>query len=269
MQPSFPAHALLAAAVLFIAGPAHALSTESGTLGFSIALRDLNPADGIAPSLTLDPRSRSVVFAGQASPTASASWTQQGDSAFGVVSASGEVDGTGGAASFTGGSDAGTEMAASAFGGPSLDVGSSMAYVSTPSFGQGNFVLGPRTEVTLVAWVTIDWSASNPGATTSGEADLSLWRFVGDSQELIEQRYVTGGYYGDGVGDLSGSTSGAMGIVFDNDSDASVLMGLDLALSSNASELETVPSPVDEPAAAALLLAGMSTLLWRARRRIS
>jgi hypothetical protein len=58
-----------------------------------------------------------------------------------------------------------------------------------------------------------------------------------------------------------------MWITFDNESDAPVLMGYYLGLFANASELETVPSPVDEPAGLALLLVGVPMLLWRARRR--
>ena len=266
MHRSFSAHALLAAVALLVAGPARALSTETGTLDFSIGLTDLDPSDGVAPSLTLDPQSCSTVFAGEVSAGASTSWTQQGDSAFGAVASRGELDGTGGAASFAGDPfGAGARIAASAFGGPSLDIGLGRAYISTPPDGQASFVLGAQTEVTLFASVTIAWNASNPGATTSGEADLALWQVVGDSQEL-QQRYVTGGYYG-GDGALSGSTQGSMWITFDNESDTPVVLGYYLALFAHASELETVPPPVDEPTDAALLLAGVSALLWGVRRR--
>lgn len=268
MHRSFFAHALLAAAALLVAGPARALSTETGTLDFSILLTDLDPSDGVAPSLTLDPQSRSTVVAGEASSMGSVSWTRQGDSAFAPVAVSGELDGTGGAASFAGDPfGAGAHIVASAVGGPSLDVGTSVAYVGTPSDGVGSFVLGPQTEVTLFASVAINWSASNPGASASGEADLEMWQVVGDSRDDFQLRYVTGGYYGDGNGELSGSTPGSMWITFDNDSDAAVVMGYGLALFANASELEFVLSPVDEPAGAVLLLAGLSTLLWGVRRR--
>ena len=267
MHRSFFAHALLAAAALLVAGPARALSTVAGTLDFSIGLTDLDPSDGVAPSLTLDPQSRSTAFAGEVSPGASTSWTQQGDSAFGAVASSGELDGTGGSASFAGDPfGAGARIAASAFGGPSLDIGLGRAYISTPPDGQASFVLGARSEVTLFASVTIAWNASNPGATTSGEADLALWQVVGDSQEL-QQRYVTGGYYGGGDGALSGSTPDSMWITFDNESDTPVVLGYYLGLFAHASELETVPPPVDEPTDAALLLAGVSALLWGVRRR--
>jgi hypothetical protein len=267
MHRSFIAHALLATAALFAASSARALSTVSGTLDFSIGLKDLDPSDGVAPSLTLDPQSRSTVFAGEVSAGASTSWTQQGDSAFGAVSTGGELDGTGGSASFAGDPfGAGARIAANAFGGPSLDIGLGRAYVSTPSDGQGSFVLGAQTGITLFASVTIAWNASNPGATTSGEADLALWQAVGASQDL-QQRYVTGGYYGGGDGALSGSTQGTMWIAFDNESDTPMLMGYYLALFAHASELETVPPPVDEPTGAALLLAGAGALLWGVRRR--
>lgn len=78
---------------------------------------------------------------------------------------------------------------------------------------------------------------------------------------------MTGGYYGDGVGMLSGSTAASLAIIFDNDSDAPVVLSYGLSVFANAAELETVPSPVDEPAGAALLFAGLSTLLGSVRRR--
>lgn len=268
MHRSLPAHALLAAVALLVAGPARALSTETGTLDFSIGLTDLDPSDGIAPSLTLDPQSHSTVSASEASSTASASWTQQGDSAFAPIAISGQLGGTGGAASFSGDPfSGGAQIVASAVGGPSLDVGTSVAHVATPPAGPGDFVLGPQTGVTLFASVTIAWNASNPGAATFGEADLVLWRVDGDTPELIDLRYVTGGYYGTGDGALSGSTPGEMLITFDNASDAPVVLDYGLALFASASELQFVLPPVAEPTGAALLLAGLSTLLWGVRRR--
>lgn len=264
-----PAHALWAAASMLAAGPALASSTATTTLAdFQIWLTDLSPSDGVAPTLVLDPRSRSTVIPGEVSAGGSASWMQQGDSAFGPVSASGDLGGTGGSGSFSGDPlGAGAQIAASATGGPSLDIGSSVAFVDTPASDQGGFVLGAQTQVTFYGSVSIDWSASNPDAATYGEADLAFWQFIGDGQDLVAQAYVTGGYYSAVGGALSGTVSSPLAITFANDSDASVVMGYEVAVFANASELELALPPVDEPDGAALLLAGVATALWGLRQR--
>lgn len=270
MHRSLPAHVLFAATALLAASPALALSTVTSTLAdFHIALTDLDPTDGVAPTLTLDPQSRSTVIPSEISVRGTKSWMQQGDSAFGSVSSSGDLDGTGGSASFAGDPfGAGAEIAASATGDTPLDVGASEAYVNAPPFGQGAFVLGPQTEVTFFGSVSIDWSASDVGAATYGEVDLSFWRIVGADVDFVAYGNVTGGYYGEGRGALTGSTSNSLAITFDNDSDASVDMGYQVAVFANASEIETLPPPpVDEPAGVALLLAGVATVLWGVRRR--
>ncbi len=269
MHRYFPAHALWAATSLLAAGPALALSTATTTLAdFRIGLTGLDPSDGVPPTLVLDPQSRSTVIPGEVSAGASTSWMQQGDSAFGPVSASGDLDGTGGSGSFSGDPlGAGAKITASAIGGPSLDIGSSVAFVDTPSFDQGGFVLGAQTQVTFAGSVLIDWSASNPGAAAYGEVDLAFWRFTGADEDFVAQGYVTGGYYSVSGGALSGSTSSPLAVTFANDSDVPVVVGYQVAVFANASELEAALPPVDEPAAAALLLAGMGTVLWGMRRR--
>ena len=269
MHRSFPAHALVAAAALFAAGPAQALTTTTSTLAdFHIEMTDLDPSDGIAPSLTLDPQSRSTVAVSLSSaPTI---WLQQGDSPFGSVSvsASGELDGSGGSASFAGDPlGAGARITASAMAGPSPDVGESVAYVEQPPFGLGELVLGPQTQVTFFGSVTFDWSADNPGAATYAAVELTLWRLVGDDEQALAQDDRADGYLGNGQGPLSGSTSSPLELSFANDSAASMVIGYQLAVRAFATGLEEFPSPVGEPADAALLLVGLATLLWGARPR--
>jgi hypothetical protein len=268
MQLSFFACALFSATGLLAAGPALAVSTATTTLDLGIYLTDLDPSDGVAPTLVLDPQSRSTAVWGVTSAGATTSWMQQGDSAFGAVSSSGDLDGTGGSASFAGDPlGAGAQIVASAVGGPSLDIGTSAAYVATPDSGQGVFVLGAQTQVTFFGAVTIDWDASNADAATFGEVDFDLWSFVGDGQDLLAQTYATGGYYGDGFGPLSGSTPNGVTMTFANASDTPVTLGYAVEVFANASELEMTLPPVDEPAGAALLLVGVATVLRRVRRQ--
>ena len=264
MYRSFPAHALLAATALLAVGPAHAASTATSTLSdFHIVLTDLDPSDGVAPSVTLDPQSRSTVSASATLMDAVTSWTQQGDSAFGAVSAGGELDGSGGSASFAGDPfGAGAQIVASATGGPSLAVGTSAADIPTPPDLPTQFVLSAHTQVTLWGYTTVDWSADTPDAAAFGEIDLGLT----SNGDAITLDYATAGYYGDGYGALSGSTPGGVMVTYANDSDAAVPVGYYVGVFANAGELEMAIPPVDEPAGAGLLLAGLS-LLWRVRRR--
>ena len=100
MRHSLPAQALLAAAALFATVPAHALSSATATFSdFHIGLTDLDPSDGLAPSLVLDPQSRSLV---SVSDPAETNLVAHGESAFGPVSMGAQVGGTGGAGSFSG-----------------------------------------------------------------------------------------------------------------------------------------------------------------------
>ena len=269
MQLSFPVHALLAAAALVAPGPAHALSTETTTFAdFHIGLADLDPSDGVSPTATLDPRSRSTVgpihvFVGQGTD-----WTQQGDSAFGAVSSSGQRDGTGGAASFAGDPFGdGAVITASAVGGPALDAGSSFAGVAAPSDSYTMIAVGAHTQVTFYGLVMLDWNAGSPDGAAYGEADMAFYSLGTDGQDVLDMADVTGGYYGFGGDGVSGSTTTPFSIAFSNDSDAPVDIGYGVTVFANASEFELVPPPIDEPAGGLMLLAGAATLLQGARRR--
>jgi hypothetical protein len=265
MHHSLSDRALLGVAALIVASTAQASTTATSTLAdFHIEVTDLDPSDGVAPSLVLDAPSRSTVSVVESNtPTF---WLQQGDSAFGAVSTSGELDGTGGSASFAGDPfGAGATLTASAMAGPSPDVGESVAYVEESPFGLGELVLGARTQVTFVGSVTFDWSAADVGAATHAAVDLSFWRIVGDGEEALAQDDLADGYLGNGQGPLAGTTSIPLELSFANASDASMVIGYQLAVRASATGHEEFPSPVGEPACAALLLVGVSTLLWTAR----
>jgi hypothetical protein len=264
-RSQFSAGTLFAALALATAA-VHATSVSSTTLSpFYITLVDLAPDDGVAPSIVLDPTSRSTVLPGAVSPGASTYWLQQGDSAFGPVSSSGDLDGSGGSASFAGDPlGAGAQLAASAVGGPSLAIGSGVAVVNSQPSGVNQFVLSAQTQVTFSGYATLDWSAGTVNDAAYGEVDIDLSQ---DSTSFLDMEYLTGGYYGDGVGALSGSTAGWVTATFANDSDASVEVNYYVGVFANAAELEMIPPPIDEPAGAGLLLAGASMLLWGVRRR--
>ena len=267
-MPRTPSTSLAAVALSLCAVSAHATSAATAALtDFHISLTDLDPSDGITPTLTLDPLARSTVVAGTGTIpwVPSTSWMQQGDSAFGPVSSSGEIDGTGGAGAFAGDPfGAGAQVTASATGGPSLDIGSGMAFIDGGPSGLREFVLSAQTQVTFSAFATLDWSAGNPGGAAYDEVDLDLDDGIGGH---LSMQYLTGGYYGDGNGDLAGSTSGELWATLSNDSNVSVVVSYYVGVFASASDLETLPPPIDEPASAALLLAGLAAVPWIGRRR--
>ena len=252
--PSVPV--LVASMAIFVALPAQAQTSSTTTLSdFQIQVTDLDPSDSISPSLTLVSGAlSSVAVTLSSAPT---SWSQQGDSAFGQVSTSGSLGDTGGAASFAGDPlGPGQLIMASAFSGSSLANSEGVAYVVGPPGALAEFVLGAQTQVTFTGSASIDWNADNPEAATYGLVDLSFWKIIGDDEISAGRSDAWGGYMGDGEGALSGSTSGPFELTFANDSDAAVIIGYQLDVSASATGFQGIPTPVDEPGRAALLLVG-------------
>jgi hypothetical protein len=267
MPSSFPIRANLALAALLVCSAAAAQSSVTSTIDLAFSLRDLDPSDGIAPTLTFDPNSRSTAVWGTDGAGGVTSSPQQGASAFGAVSSSGMLDGSGGSASFSGDPFAApVQITASAFAGSLFVNGSGRAYVSTPgSDPPPRFMLSPHTQVALLGHTTVDWDAGSPVGAAFGEIDLAI--SASSSSGDISMRYATAGYYGDGDGDVSGSSSDDIFVTYTNDSDAPQAVAYDVDVFANASQFETVLPPVDEPSGLALVLAGASALAWGLRRR--
>ncbi|MBW8760405.1 MAG: hypothetical protein JF586_22685 [Burkholderiales bacterium] len=264
MHRFLPAHALLAAAVLLAAEPARALTTSSVKLAdFQISLVDLDSSDGIAPSMVFDPRLRSTVtVVDSVNPYGE----QQGDAPFGAVAFGTDFDGTGGAGSFSGDPfGAGATIISSAVGSNGYAAGWSGASLTAPSFGAAEFVVSAHTQVAFSGDLSLDWSDSSTAASTFSFAELRLWRYTADGQDLIGDDTMATAYYGDGA--PSGTLSAPLRLSFANDTDGTETITFELFLSSYATERESYPSPVDEPAGAALALAGAALAFWRLRRR--
>jgi len=83
----------------------------------------------------------------------------------------------------------------------------------------------------------------------------------------MRMTYAAAGYYGDGVGELSGSSADHLLVGYANESDLPERVGYDVFVSANASELELAPPPVDEPAGAGMLASGALLLLGSLGRR--
>ncbi len=259
-------HSLLAAVALLAADPAHGRATASTTLAdFRIELTDLNPSDGVAPSLMLDPQSHSVVEI--TLPSDVESHATQGDSAFGPVSTSRQSDGSGGSASFSGDPfGAGAVLAVSAVGDHGGGA-TSDATVDGPASAihLGDFVLGPQSQVTFSGSASLDWYVSNPRTSTYAVVGATFLQFIDGGYRSVGQDYLSTSYIG--FGERTGTLSGPIELSFANASDASVVVIYSLGARADAGDMQIDPLPVDEPAAAVLLLAGVPWLLWRARRR--
>lgn len=262
-----PVPALLAAAALLAALPAHGRATSSATLAdFRIELTDLDPSDGVAPSLTLDPDAYSLV--GVMASNDVDFHSSRGDGAFAPVATSREIDSSGGSASFSGDPlGAGAVIAASAFadnGGGAT----SIAEVAGPPAALyfGDFVLGPRSQVTFSGSGSIDWSASGAYPSTYAALGVTFVRLVDGQQEWIGEDYLTAGY--NGFGAPTGTISAPVELSFANTTDASVVVIYAMGVRADALDAQMdPPSPIDEPTGAALLFVGVPVLLWAARRR--
>jgi len=264
LRPS--ASLTLAVALCGAAGPVHASSVASTTLSdFHIAVVDLDPADGIAASATLDPLAQSTVLAGFASPGANTFWTSQGVGAFGAASVSGILDGTGtgGAAAIRGDAlGAGATFVTSAVGASDWGDGVGETYVGN---GQAQLTLTPRSEVSFSGLATVAWQAGDPRATTWGGVDMDFFL----DAALVDRAEFSAGYGTTTTsppGGQAGTANQAVAIRFSNTSDAPVVLSFAVNVNADASEVEVVPSPVSEPGGAALLLAG-AVPAWLALRR--
>jgi hypothetical protein len=260
----------LAAALACAALPGHAGTVASTTLSdFRIAVVDLDPADGIAASVTLDPLSRSTAVAGLASPGANTFWMSQGTGAFGAVSISGILDGTGtgGAASVSGDPFAGgATFATSAVGASNWGDGVGETYIDTQPSGETQLTLSAHSQVSFSGVASLAWSAGDPRATTYGGVDMG---FLLDSA-LVDRDRFSAGYCSitDAGGGLTGTASEAMTVSFSNTSDAPIVLSYFVDVNADASEVEVVASPVNEPPAGVLLFAGaLPAWLALGRRR--
>jgi hypothetical protein len=265
MQSSLPIRAMLAFAALLACDAAVAQSSVTSTIDLGFSLTDLDPSDGIAPTLTFDPGARSTAAWGTDGPGETTSWPRVGASAFGAVSSSGLLAGSGGSASFSGDPLAATaQITASAVAGSLSLNGSGIAYISSLASDRPWFMLSPHTQVAMWGRTALVWDAGSPVGAAFGEIDVWLGpsRLAGD----IPMDYATGGYYGDGAGDVAGSSSDSVLVTYTNDSDVAQAVDFAVGVFANASEFETVLPPVDEPPVVTLL-AGGAFLLWGLRRR--
>jgi hypothetical protein len=266
--------ALGTAASLLAAGSSHALSVSSATLSdLRISMVDLDPGDGNAPFVMLAPDDRSVVDAYVYSPGANGNWSNEGGSAFGSVSAVGDLQGTGGDASITGDPFAvgGATFATRAHARPDDFGGGGLAGISSGTYSNLAFLtLSPHTALTFSGHALVSWQASAVQASAYGSVDMWMIENL-STLEIIQQDHFLAGYYGAPPPvSLGGVAEDDLSMSYTNASDANVVLAFEIFVESNASETDLPPvSTVPEPDNAALMLAGVFAVTlsaWRRRR---
>jgi hypothetical protein len=266
---------LAAAASLFlgVAGPAHADAQASATLGdIRLQLVDLDPADGIAPSLTFLDSSNAVALAAAyalAYPPRADESRQASAGPFGSVSAGATATGSGATTTVTGDFTVGATMRASASSSlAALGKGVSMASIGDQTGSQAlqpRFMLSPETALYVSGIGEVDAAASDQddafaivllalnsggaGAPSGGSIEVDAGKldqppFVGHYEAFLAAHYI-------------------------NDSTVAVLGDLSLVASARAdSQLDAPPSPAPEPGEAELAaLGGLLVLAASGQRR--
>jgi hypothetical protein len=257
-----------AAALMLAASSSHALSVSSAKLSdLRITLADLDAGDAVAPSVTLAPDAYSVAQAFTFAPGANSSWGNQGTGPFAPVSAAGELEGTGGAASISGDPfGAGSTFASSAHGRPGDFGGGGLATVDTQPSGWNLLTLSPHTEIAFTGHAEVSWLASALLASAYGQMNLVLIENPLAAPIVSSRDEFDAGYFGNPVS-LSGFAQDDLSVTYANTSNDAVVLAYAIFVESNASEVGLPLVPVPEPSGASLTLAGLVTAGWAAWRR--
>jgi hypothetical protein len=260
--------ATIAAAVASLAAMPAVASTATATLtDFHIQLVDLDPNDGIAPSLTFqNVLGGSFIAAESGAPGHVLTDTHQGGAPFGAGMSSSTRGAASALSSFTGDPRApGAGGSASATASTGLQ---GLYGASTVQLGDGAiyspFTLSADTRLVITA----DASASalstftDPHADTWASVFLKLTDATGTGSvstdtASAEQFAMTGG--------LATTDTRQITISFDNLT-AADLGGIFYG-SIDAYAADLSPSAVPEPGGLPLLAAGLGVLAWRLRRR--
>jgi hypothetical protein len=253
---------LVAAAAALTLSSAGALADATATASFSdlhIELIDMNPDDGIAPSVTFGPDNSTVATqAWTSNPYALDLKDAHGDGAFGAVATSSMPNRyVQGSASISGDVNAGTGSAlASAFvdtttiGGASS---SGQVALTGPLNMGSSFILSAGTVMTISATGDVTAAATNSFQSRDAFANsfllLELW---GEGQVSLGELYVHAGTDAQGFD----SRHADIEVLFVNGSDVATSGFFEGTLSSQA-EFAT---PIPEPASAILMLFGLSTI---------
>jgi hypothetical protein len=258
--------AAVAAAMLIVALPVHAATLTSATLSdLKIQLIDLDPGDGIAPSITFDPRAFSTVSAEfSEGPGADTSWQSSGASAFAPVSIADSMMFAGGSGKISGDPfGAGATFGATGFAVPGL-IGGGSARIQN-NFGVNLFTLSPHTQIRVTATAVSSWNVDTPLAYASDAYELTLGLADG-SVPPTGRVSIDDGFFLGGSDVLVGGKTTPLSVSLVNDGDAFLTGDYDFSVFAGVTEIQ-VPLSVPEPASALLLAAALGGFGLRAGRR--
>jgi hypothetical protein len=269
---------LAATAALLASCAVHAGVTGQVTIGqFSYTLTDINPNDGIAPSITFLPTPST-------GPSAEPGVLLFSYSA-GNAGASHYVEGAGSQPVSVDYTETGLTVGGSLSGTGVLDTASLSLHASTdPSFGQDvsayatmqarflDFVLSPHTALTVQAQLHFAGEVTDSGTYNRLKLDGNLWLSGQNADDCcVSQRF------GAGSGLLAGPTpafdriEAILGTWSNNSASSfqgSLLMYGSLDALSEANGVTVPAPPVPEPAIVAMLGAGLPLLLALRRRAL-
>lgn len=254
---------LAAAALLAAPSVASAGVTGQVTLNnVSYTLTDLDPNDGVTPSITFLPTSQSGAIVLQYSP-GNASHTPGGD---------GSSDGYQAPGMSVGGSFSGlgslTSASLTAFAGADQAVGQRVTAWASTNSGWFDFVLSPHTALSISADVQFSGQVTAGGDANRLDMDGDIWLTgEGDSSGVSRQFSTDSGTLRNPTAPFDWMAS-VLG-TYANDSAASFPGSLLLYTTVDALSVPsavTAPPPVPEPANIAMLAAGLPLLLALCRR---
>ncbi|MDY0749073.1 PEP-CTERM sorting domain-containing protein [Paucibacter sp. R3-3] len=273
--------AALALSLTVVAGPCRADSSASGTLGnVHITLTDLDPNDGINPSLTINFGSQP--FLNSAIGSYGPDFEQDAFSHLGKNASSTVNDSLQAPLSTSSATMVGANTVA---GITSMLVSGS---ASSNSLGYGefgalaanytstNFTLSPHTAITITVDATLNVQTtigydpvSGTGEFASSHALLVLDGHDIDGILIRSQAYQP--LYVDAAMDAYGNFTGAqqswagtLSVTYSNTSSQDLLGAFYGELDAGGSSIAT---PVPEPDSYALLAAGLGVMVWMTRRR--
>jgi len=257
----------IAAALAFATVAALADSATQEFTGVGIHLIDLDPGDGIAPSVVFEGSNGSSLAVGETAP---GFHVVRGQHAFDPVSVSERIDGFAASSSLSGDIFAGTMSLQGASRSPSGVVGYANSYVAVYFDDVLErellpFRLSPHTELIASGLATVDVALGVPMAS-QGFSQVGL--FVGIDGTLVgedqDRLLVDAGIGSPGTRD-SASAQRLLSVSLSNDG-SDELAGIFGASGYTFLTTFTASSAVPEPATIALALAGLGGFVVASRR---
>lgn len=252
-----------------IAFSAAAQTTTTATVSnVSYRLVDLDPNDGIAPSLTVvnygtvtGPSSLTAGFEMNAVQVdvigPSANMPINLAETHGTASASGAITGDGALASM------GLSVTAKATGDGSFTFIQASAQAGS---GLTNFLLSPKTQVIFTADSSQIGQTQQAGDWAVANSWISILTYVNGQPDYVQSPWNTMNSYNVGGGAHTETWNGVLTVSYQNLSDAAQVSAFGAGAAVNSDGFGA-PLPVPEPSTYAMLLAGLAMTGFAARRR--